>query len=455
MSITAPAVPGTPGSRLPSALTAWWMVAVFVLTALLSYSDRLILSVLVDQIRADLGLSDSAVGILQGPAFTIVYVFAALAFGRLADRRRRKNVLIGGVLLWCTATVLCGLAPNGSVLLVGRLLLGVGEAVLLPTTFSMIADAFAPERLGIANGTLVLGTVVGGPLGITVGGLLLTAAKSGAFASWPFIGMLAPWRFVLVSVGLAGALSPLLLITVREPSRRHQPQGPAHGAFEYFSSEFRRLLPLYAAMALFSIGDYGLVSWVPTALSRRFGWTSDQVGVTFGVVTAAAGIAGSLLGGWISDLAEGRDQIRGRLMISVAAAVFAVAAALSVSLGRAELTVAGLGVWVFASTVGATGAFCVIQELVPSPFRSTGIALITFSNTLIGLGCGPTLVALVTDHVYRVPTAVDLSITTVALPAAILACALLFLARYRARVIDTPPRQCSAHEAKFSRGFWS
>ena len=126
------------------------MVAVFLLTALLSYTDRLILSVLVDQIRADLGLSDSAIGFLQGPAFTIVYVFAALAFGQLADRRKRKSVLIAGVLLWCTATVLCGLAPNGSVLLAGRLLLGVGEAVLLPTAFSMIADAFAPERLGIA-----------------------------------------------------------------------------------------------------------------------------------------------------------------------------------------------------------------------------------------------------------------------------------------------------------------
>jgi hypothetical protein len=116
-----------------------------------------------------------------------------------------------------------------------------------------------------------------------------------------------------------------------------------------------------------------------------------------------------------------------------------MAAAASISLGRAELAVVGLGLWVFASTVGATGAFCVIQELVPSPFRGTGIALITFSNTLIGLGCGPTLVALVTDHVYRAATAVDRSITTVALPAAVLACALLLLARYRLRDSDAQP----------------
>jgi MFS family permease len=415
------------------------MIAVFSFTALISYSDRLILSVLVDPIRAELGLSDSTVGFLQGPAFTVVYVLAALVFGRLADRRRRKALLITGVLVWCTATVLCGLAPNGSVLLAGRLLLGAGEAVLLPTAFSMIADAFAPGRLGIANGTMIVGTVIGGPFGITVGGLLLVAAKRGAFASWPLIGVLAPWRFVLVSVGLVGLLSPILLLTVREPSRRQHPQGRAQGSSEYFRSNSRRLLPLYGAMALLSIGDYGLVSWVPTTLSRRFEWASDQVGATFGVVTAAAGVTGSLLGGWISDFAERRSGIPGRLAISVGAAVFAMLAATSISRGRADLTVVGLGLWVLASTVGAVGAFCVIQELVPSQFRGSSMALLTFSNTLIGLGCGPTLVAFVTDHVYRVSTAVDRSITMVTLPVAILACALLLLARNRLREYATQP----------------
>jgi MFS family permease len=409
------------------------MLAVFLITALLSYTDRLILSVLVDQIRLDLGLSDSKVGFLQGPAFTVVYVFAALAFGRLADRGNRKGLLIAGVLLWCMATVLCGLAPNGSTLLAGRLLLGVGEAVLLPTTFSMIADAFPPERLGVANGTLILGTVIGGPLGITVGGVLLAAANSGVFARWPLIGTLAPWRLVLVSVGLVGFLSPLLLLTVREPKRRQRLERTSRGAFGYLWSDSRRLLPLYGAMALLSIGDYGLVSWVPTTLSRRFGWSSDQVGVTFGIVTAMAGVAGSLLGGWVSDLAERRGSMNGRLAVSVAAAMFAMSAAASISLGRAELAVLGLGLWIFASTVGAVGAFCVVQELVPSQFRGTSIALLTFSNTLIGLGCGPTLVALTTDHIYRVATAVDRSISTVALPAAVFACALFVLARRRIR----------------------
>ena len=234
-------------------------------------------------------------------------------------------------------------------------------------------------------------------------------------------------------MGCAGFLAPLLLLTVREPSRTGTSGSDARGAFVYFRSDSSRLLPLYGAMALFSIGDYGLVSWIPTTLSRHFGWSADAVGVTFGVVTAATGVAGALCGGWLSDFAERRSGAPGRLAVSITAATFAVVAAAVICLGSAYLVVMGLGLWVLASTVGAVGAFCVLQEMMPAEVRGTGVALLTFSNTLIGLGCGPTLVALTTDQVYGIATAVDRSISTVAVPAGILACTLLLLARYRVK----------------------
>ena len=407
------------------------MIVVLLVTALVSYTDRLILSVLVDHIRADLALSDSMLGVLQGPAFTVVYVFAALGFGRLIDRYRRKPILICGVLLWSAADVLCGIAHNPETLLAGRILLGVGEAVLLPAAFSMIADTFPSERRGAAVGTLILGTVVGGPLGITIGGKLLSVAANGTFGAWPLLGALAPWRFVLVSVGLAGLSLPLMLLTVREPIRRQSSGIRTQGTASYFISNARNLLPLYAAMAFLSIGDYGLVAWFPTTLSRRFGWPSDQVGMIFGVVTAATGVVGSLCGGWISDLGARRLGIRGRLAISVVAAACATLGAAAIPLGSAELAVMGLGTWMLASTVGSIGAFCAIQELVPSQFRGTGVALLTFTNTLVGLGLGPTLVALISDHVYATSTAVDRAISTVAVPAAICSGVLLVLASLR------------------------
>lgn len=411
-----------------SAPRAWWLVCVLVVVSLVSYSDRMILSVLVDQIRVDLRLSDSNVGFLQGPAFTIVYVFSALVFGRLADRMPRKPILCAGVLLWCVATILCGLAPSGGALLAGRMLLGVGESVLLPTAFSMSADAIPPHHLGVANGTLLLGTIVGGPLGITLGGLLLTMAEMGYFAHWPLIGSIAPWRCVLVVMGGAGCASLLLLASVQEPGRSGISRTPPK-PFGYLVTNGGRLAPLYATMALLSIGDYGLVSWVPTALSRRYAWSSDHLGVVFGVVTAAAGVLGSLFGGWVADKAETRGGSSARLGVATIFVLFAAAASLSICFGRAEMVIAGLGVWIFASSVASIGAFCVLQAIIAPEYRGTGVALMTFCNTLVGLGCGPTLVAAATEYVFRSPSSVDKSISLVTLPAAGVACAMLMIAR--------------------------
>jgi len=135
------------------------------------------------------------------------------------------------------------------------------------------------------------------------------------------------------------------------------------------------------------------------------------------------------LGGWISDLAAARGHSPARLSVSVAAAMFALLAAVSICLGSANLVVAGLGLWVFASTVGAVGAFCVIQDIVPAQFRATGIALLTFTNTLVGLGFGPTLVGAASDALFHSQSAVDRSITAVAAPAAVVAALLLAMAR--------------------------
>ena len=198
------------------------MVAVLFLTAVVSYTDRLILSVLVDPLRADLGLSDSGVSLLQGAAFTLVYVFASVPLARVADRRCRRNLILAGACLWCLSTVMCGFAPGFWTLFVGRLLVGIGEATLVPAAVSMVADAFPPVRRGTGIGLFAMGTVIGGPFGISAGGILLAAATEGQFGGWPVIGSLAPWRSVLVIVGLVGLAIPLLLLTVREPTRVEQ-----------------------------------------------------------------------------------------------------------------------------------------------------------------------------------------------------------------------------------------
>ncbi|HTV95882.1 MAG TPA: MFS transporter [Steroidobacteraceae bacterium] len=423
-----------PGASIQPSLASfagrWWLLAVLFVTAIVSYSDRLILSVLVDPLRTDLGLTDGEVGLLQGPAFTLVYVFTALPFGRLADRFDRRRLLLAGAVIWCAATVLCGLAPTARVFLVGRLLLGVGEAALIPTALSLIGDAFPAERRGFPLGVFLLASVIGGPFGITLGGVLLSLAQGGSFAAWPLVGTLAPWRAVLVSAGTMGLIGPLLILTLAEPPRGRLQEGTDFAAtLRHFLADRRRLVPLYAGLALLSIGDYGLVSWVPTALTRVFAWRPDQVGITFGILTASTGVAGSLLGGWIADLAAARGGDHARLIVSFAGALLAVGAAAAISRGEAGFVLFGLGCWIFAATIGEVSAVAVIQDVIPAQFRGTAFAILTFTNTLVGLGGGPTLIAAATDHIYRSPAAVNRAISLVGVVAGVCACALFVTAR--------------------------
>jgi MFS family permease len=429
MNSTVPAARADHPHALPSAGTRWWLLGVLFITAIVSYSDRQILSMLVDPLSAALGLTDAEVGLLQGPAFALVYVFTALPFGLLADRYSRRRLLLAGAALWCAATVLCGLAPSAGVFLIGRLLLGVGEAALIPTALSMLGDSFPPERRGVPLGVFLLGSVVGGPFGITIGGLLLSLAQGGSFAAWPGIGNLAPWRAVLTTTGVVGLISPLLILTLSEPLRARTEGTDLSATRRYFLSDWRRLVPLYGGLALLSIGDYGLVSWVPTALKRIFSWSPDRVGLYFGIITAAAGIAGSLLGGFIADLAERRGGDRARLLVSMTGALLAVTAAAAISQGHADAMLFGLGFWIFTATVGEVSAVAAIQDIVPTQFRGTAFAMLTFTNTLMGLGGGPPLIAAATEYVYRSPAAVDRAISLVGIAGGLLSCTLFFVAR--------------------------
>ena len=151
MSAAAPPIEGAL-PEWPPAGRAWWAVAVFALGAVLSYTDRQILSLLVDPIRGDLRISDTQISLLQGLAFALIYSVAGLPLGRLADVLPRRSVILAGVLVWTAATVACGLSRSFGALFLARVFVGVGEAALAPAAMSMITSAnrtmIRPEALG-------------------------------------------------------------------------------------------------------------------------------------------------------------------------------------------------------------------------------------------------------------------------------------------------------------------
>lgn len=423
--------------QFPRAMQGWYAVGIFCVAAVLSYTDRQILSLLVDPLRADLHVSDTQLSILQGAAFAVLYSCVGLPLGRMADVIRRKALLLAAVTVWSTGTAACGLAESFWQLFAARLLVGIGEAAFAPAAMSLIADYFPSDRRATAIGVFFTGIVIGAGSAIAIGGGLLEFAQRGAFASIPVLGTLAPWRVVLVLAGLAGLVVLLLLTTLREPVVRNVSFRDLrqHLAFAETLKPFARrlplLFPLYAAMALCAIVDYGVLSWTPAMLSRQFGYSPLAIGATFGAIAIVAGIIGTPAGGYITDWCTRRWGAQARPKLAFAIALFGIFGApigLAATSGQA---LAAVTCWVFVSSVLGIVSIATVLDLLPTESRGFATSTIAFSNTIIGLGLGPTLVALATDHIFGSANAVGLAITAVAAPAILLACAFYYLAVQR------------------------
>src|ERR1700737_877766 len=205
---------------------AWAVVAILIATAVLAYTDRQVLSLLVDPIRADLGISDTQVSLLLGTAFAVVYGIAGLPLGYLADRTSRRNLIFCGVLIWSIGTIACGLSQSFGQLFAGRLVVGLGEAVLSPAAISLISDYFPPSRRGMAEGCFLSGIAMGIGAAILIGGGVLHFVQLGALAGTP-LATQAPWRLVLLLIGAPGLLWALAILAIREPVRRTTGPPPA------------------------------------------------------------------------------------------------------------------------------------------------------------------------------------------------------------------------------------
>jgi MFS family permease len=406
------------------------MAAVLAFAGLVAYIARLILSPLLDPIRHELRITDSEVSLLQGAAFAIVYAFAALPIGRLADRHRRLTILTASAVLWSVGVVGCGLAPGFWSLFGCRLLVGIGEAALVPAGVSMLADTFPIERRGTAVGILMIGCALGVPAAYALGGALLQVAQAGAFAHAPALGELTAWRQVLVIIGVAGMIVPLLFLSLREPPRKNITDFDAslRATVARFWGDRKLLLLLYFGMALLSVGDFSLYSWLPSLLSRKFHFPPRTLGLWLGSIIAISSVVGMGLGGILADWAARRGGLGARLKVSAISSGLAVAGAMLVSGPRADFALVGLGLWIFTSALAFTSAYVGIQTVIPAEHRAVGLGLVAFCNILLGLGLGPTLVAITTEQIFADPQSVGFAISWVASPAGLLACVLFVYA---------------------------
>ncbi|WP_029013418.1 MFS transporter [Niveispirillum irakense] len=412
---------------------AWYAIGVFALAAMLSYTDRLILNLLVSPIRAEMAITDTQVSFLQGAAFAVIYSIAGLPMGRHADRHGRRNLILAGVLVWSFATLLCGLAQSYGQLFAARILVGVGEAALAPAALSMIPDLFPAHRRGTAVGIFLAGMVMGGGTATLTGGVLIELYASGALSGLPLVGELPPWRAVLVTLGLVGGVMALLVLPIREPQRRESLGGKDNTGLgpllRYMGKHRAAFVLLLGGLTLTQLVDYGTNSWTPSLLMRVHGFSAAETGAALGGILIGVAGLGTVSGGILADFLEQRGVTGGKLIIAALATSLAVPCMFFSVSGSTTLLLTLFGLFAFLLAVGASTGIAAVLDLVPSELRGMTTAIQAFLFTAIGLGMGPTVVALTTDHVFGDPNAVGWSILVTCMPLMALAALALWRAK--------------------------
>lgn len=432
-------------SAYPRPGAAWWSVAVLTFGAVLSYTDRLILTILVDPIRASLHLTDTQLSVVQGAAFAVIYSCIGLPLGRIADLVPRKALLVLAIALWSAGTAACGLAHSFGALLAARFVVGVGEAALAPAGNSLIGDYFPPDRRGMAMGVFITGIVLGVGAATAIGGGLLQLAEGSSLRALPVIGAMAPWRIVLVLAGVAGFLMIAVMPTVHERAGRSFSPGLLRARLlelgeigRAFRSHAGVLVPLYGALAFWCIVDNALLSWAPALLMRRFAWSPGEVGARLGAIIVLTGIIGTPAGGLICDRVTARWGLRARFPLLLIVAVGGILGIPVGVLGTSAGALASTGCWVVLSSAMGTIAIVTMLDILPQESRGFVTSTIAFNNILLGYSLGPTLVALVTDHVFHDSRAVGYAMSCIIAPSVLMAILLYAVALTRASHFRPP-----------------
>lgn len=380
------AVPAVGAAEAPSPgrLYLWWLVTVLLMVNILNFVDRQSVFILAEDIKRDLALTDTDIGLLGGIAFAVVYATLGVPLARIAELYGRKRVLAAVLFLWSALTALGGFAQNFVQLVATRLGVAAGEAGSTPTAHSLIASHFPEARRGTVLAIFSLGV----PLGTMIGLVL---------AGW--INQVASWRVAMIALGLPGILLAIvLLLTVREPPApiaavRQQRLGQTMRAL-WVRPSFRQMA---YGQAVYSMGANAAIVFAPAFLMRTYGLDSASTGLSLGIVYGVIGVAGTLIGGVMGDRFGSRDA-RWRLWLPA----LVLLAAMPLTLGAwfapdPSLSVALLAGTKFANLFYFGPIFVALHSIAPIHARGTASAILLFFNSLIGISLGPLITGAASD----------------------------------------------------------
>ncbi len=418
--------PGASDVEWPSPALAWYAVVVLFIAYTVSIADRFILSLLIEPIKQDLGLSDTKVSLLHGFAFAIFFSIMGVPIARLADRFSRRMIIASGITVWSLMTAACGLASSYWQLFAARVGVGVGEAALSPPAYSMVADLFPPHKLGRALSFYTTGAYIGAGGVFIIGGMVLQATMSTPEISLPVVGVIKSWQAAFFIVGLPGIFVALLMFTVREPVRRMQANAtfsgnvgdaiPLKQASEYMLQRWRIYGSHILGFSFLAVVFNSIIAWTPAFLIRNFDLSIGQTGPAVGALVLVFATSGILVGGWLADRLVVRGYADGAMRVGVVAGLGCVPfALLTLTVSSVTGILALYGPLLFFSSFGFGAAAAALQQVTPNRLRALVSSIYLFILNLIALGMGPTITASITDYVFHDVHAVGLSIATVAI----------------------------------------
>lgn len=386
----------------PSASYAWYTVILLLVVYTFSFIDRQIVSLMATQLIEEFNLSNQEFGLLSGLSFALFYTIAGLFCARIADRSSRIKLIAVGLALWSLMTALSGFARSFTHLFLCRMGVGIGEATLAPGANSLLADTFPRERLSTATSVYAMGIPVGAGLAFVIGGQIIAVADQIPIEL--FGQSLKTWQKSFLIVGLPGLLLTLLVLSLKEPSRKglkNDADVMSVGAvFSYFKENARAYCAVMMGVSFIAFIGFGSLLWMFRFFNVYHGLSPAAFGESFGFVVIISGPIGLILGGMLADFLYKKGRKDAHILALLCSPLGAIIPA-SLFPYMEDLDT----VWtvLFFSNMFVnlpTGiAYAAIQIISPNQCRGQMVAAYVLLTNIIGYAGGSYFVGAVADWV--------------------------------------------------------
>ncbi len=372
---------------------------------------------LIEPIKQDFGLSDSQIALLGGAAFSVFYALMAFPIGYAVDHVKRMRLLGAGIGLWSFMTVSAIFANTFSKLFGARVGVAVGEAVVAPTSVSIVGDCYPLDKRGTPMAIITSGVYLGIGLSLLGGGYLIDYLTDIGGVTLPVIGQIKPWQAVFLIAGAPGLLLAAVAFSIKEPLRiklasRAGSQQTDKAIIIHLKNHRASLIPMFSGFIFMSMIFYSFSFWGPTMMLRTFDLTLSEVGATLGIVTILCSIAGTFLAGFTVDRLSEKGYQDAPLRAAIGACLLALPMiVLAPIMPSALLSWCLIGMYLMFISAYATLSLLAVGRMAGSNLRGQLTAVFALLMMIFGLTLGPQLTAFITDFVFADANALNWSIS--------------------------------------------